>query len=179
MVIGIILTLCPVSSLWAEEIIGREVSNFSGTLNNGVVAKHRVYAGSKGTMNLTLSFVGGNSSIQLDVIDGQNQSVYSKQILMANKIAVHLEAGGYIIRLTPILKNREDLPYQLEALMPRTTYITMEEEKVPLAAPDAETPAATFKPIPFKAYIIFLLMLLWGWLSVYLYRFLTKRERRK
>jgi len=157
--------------------VGRGAEEFSGTLKNGLPAEHRILVGTEGTMSLTLSFVGGNSAILLEVVNRNNRVVYRTQTPMAGQFIVHdLPVGNYILRLTPIQKVRKDLSYHLQVLMPTATYIYIEEEeKAPLAT--AEILAGT-KPFPFSAYVMMVLMILWGILAAYLYRFLRNWEQR-
>jgi hypothetical protein len=171
----IFLCLFPPAALYGEEIVGREAEDFSGTLQNGVPAEHRILLSTEGTMSLTLSFVGGNSDILLEVFDRNKKCVYRTKAIMAGQFLIrHLPVGNYLLRLTPIQKVQKDLPYQLQVLLPKTTYLNIEAEEVPLAAENSEG----FAPIPFSAYAMILLMLLWGALAIYLYRFLRNWERR-
>ncbi|MCL1854016.1 MAG: T9SS type A sorting domain-containing protein [Peptococcaceae bacterium] len=172
--LGLTLTLSPAAA-FGEEIAGREYNNFSGTLIDGAPAEHRVFVGVRGTTTLSLSFIGGNSSILLEIFDSNNKRVYQKRTATANKFMIdHLEVGSYLLRLTPAQKIPRDLPYQLEVLMPKTTYVTFEEESAPLAAPGEaltdDTAGSGLKPIPFSVYIVFMVMLFWGWLSFWVYR---------
>ncbi|MCL1789816.1 MAG: hypothetical protein FWG40_00395 [Peptococcaceae bacterium] len=176
--LGLVLMFFPAGTLSGEEIMGREIKEFSGILKNSVPVEHNFFVGTHGTTTLTLSFIGGSSSILLEVFDSDSQCVYQKQTPIANKMMInHLEMGGYLLRMTSIQKTPGDLPYQLEILMPKKTYLTLEDERIPLIAPsiaiteDGTVAAESWlKPIPFGVYIVFLCMVLWGWVFSRFYR---------